>query len=285
MKGKLILVLLLTLIFAGFIGVKFFLLDSRNATGQLKIASSPQTSIFIDNMAVGNTPYEKEAKPGEYLIKLIPDGNASDTASWQGKVMVNRNSLTYVNRELGSTDVNSAGEIFLMTKMDKPGKSGQHGELLVETEPSGAIVYLDNDEKGIGTLTIQDVLKGEHELSVFLPGFFRRTQKINIEGGYRLNATVKLAMDQSQQNKSNQEEEKESSESAKTDSKTMVTIKDTPLGYLRVRDEGNLNASESGRVKPGEEYEFIEENDDGWYKIKLDEGKEGWVSSVYAEKE
>ena len=58
---------------------------------------------------------------------------------------------------------------------------GNTGEIEVETEPTGAIVYLDNDDKGVAPLILTDVPSGTHELSVFLPGFSRRTQKINID--------------------------------------------------------------------------------------------------------
>jgi len=51
------------------------------------------------------------------------------------------------------------------------------GEIYIETEPTGALVYLDNEEKGVAPLILADVPSGIHELSVFLPGFLRRTQK------------------------------------------------------------------------------------------------------------
>jgi N-acetylmuramoyl-L-alanine amidase len=63
----------------------------------------------------------------------------------------------------------------------------------------------------------------------------------------------------------------------------MIVIKDTPLGYLRVREDASTTASESGRVKPGETYEMLEEKPD-WFKIKID-NKSGWVSAVYAQKQ
>src|SRR3990167_5618823 len=119
MKGKLILLTLLLLGFGVFVFVKFYILDKQNAFGRIKIVSSPVASVFVDNLAVGKTPFEQKYKVGEFLLKLIPEGTATDTASWQGKVKVYKNALTYVNRELGSSDVTSAGEIFTTTKMDE----------------------------------------------------------------------------------------------------------------------------------------------------------------------
>lgn len=286
MKKKLILLTILIIGFILFVISKFFIFNSQNEVGRIKIVSSPTTSVFINNLATGKTPFDQKYKVGEYILKLIPEGNATDTASWQGKISVYKNALTYVNRELGSSDVTSAGEVFTTTKMEKPAKSGDYGEVYVETEPQGAIVYLDNDEKGVSTLILSDVLKGDHELSVFMPGFLRRTQKINVDPGYQVNASFKLAIDTSQKAISSLENRvtgnKTATESA-TNKKTTIVIKDTPTGFLRVREEPSIEASEEAQVKPGEKFDLIGEKDD-WYKIEYQKGSDGWIYSQYAEK-
>jgi len=281
MKTKLTIFTILLFLFIGFVSFRFFIIDQKNAVGELKVASTPAASIFIDNVAVGKTPFHDKYKVGEFIIKIIPEGIATEAASWQGKVKIYKNSLTYINRELGSSDIASAGEIFTTTKMEKSPSNANFGEVYVETEPQGAIVYLDNDEKGVASMILSDILRGEHELSIFMPGFFRRTKKINIDPGYRVNAYIKLAIDQSQPMKSNETKSASNSGQLK---KTYIIIKDTPTGWLRVREEASVNASESARVNPGEKFELIEEQTD-WYKIKYDTNKEGWVSSVYSEKQ
>lgn len=285
MKQKLILFLLLLVGFGIFLGVKFLVMDKQNEAGVVKVIASPVASVFIDNVAIGKTPYEGKYKIGEYMMKLIPEGSATETASWQGKIKINKNALTYVNRELGMSDITSAGEIFTVMQMEKPPKSSNYGEVSVETDPQGAIVYLDNDEKGIAPLILSDVMKGDHELSVSMPGFFRRNQKINIDGGYRVNAQFKLALDQTY--KKPEEQVKTASDSAKTTAGEKptgkVTIKDTPTGWLRVREEPSINATESGRVNPGEKYDLLDEKE-GWYKIQLNATASGWISSQYSEK-
>lgn len=295
MKKKLIFLLILILGFGIFLAIRVFIFGKENDGGRLKIVSSPTASVFIDNVAMGKTPYEEKLKEGEYVLKLIPEGNASNTASWQGKVRVYNNALTYVNRELGSSDITSAGEIFTVGKMDKKGVKGGYGEISVETDPAGAIVYLDNDEKGVSPLVMSDVPKGDHEISVYMPGFFRRTHKINVDSGYRTNTTFKLALDQTQKNieqlqrENKTKKDQEASGSAKTettapaDAKGTVTISETPTGWLRVRSEPGLNGEEIAKVDSGKEFALLEETD-GWYKIQVEEGKQGWVSSDYAEK-
>lgn len=282
MKGKLILLTVLIILFAGFVVVKFFILNNAQVWGQLKINSSPSASVFIDNVALGKTPYDEKQKIGDFILKLIPDGSATETATWQGKVSVYKNALTFVNRELGSTDINSAGEIFTITKMDKPSSNGPRGEISVDSDPTGAIVYLDNDEKGVAPLILEDVISGEHEVSVYMPGFFRRTQKVNVVEGYRVSADFKLAIDQSQQAQQVAPTGGKIATPGAQLNKVKVTVKDTPTGWLRVHDGPSLDASESGKVNPGDQFDLLDEKD-GWFKIHFDD-KDGWISSVYADK-
>lgn len=297
MKRKLLFLLLLCGGFAAFVGIKTLMMRGKDNAGRLRIISSPAAGVFIDSTAVGKTPFEEKLKEGEYTIKLIPEGMESDVVSWQGKVRISRGAITFVNRELGSSEVSSAGEIMTITKIDGKLRSSNHGGVYVETDPPGAIVHLDNDEKGVAPIALHDVLKGDHEVSVFLPGFFRRTKKINVDGGFRTNITFSLAIDSTKRDvvklvKEKQEqrerEARAATESAQVagaeSSEQMITIQNTPTGFLRVRSEPGINSLEVARVKPNERFVLVEEVD-GWYKIRLSGGGEGWVSSDYAVKD
>ena len=285
MKKKVGILVLLCVGFGIFLIIRYFILESQNIYGKIKIVSSPVASIFINNVATSKVPYEDKLKAGEYLLKLIPEENATDTASWQRKIKVYKNTLTYVNAELGSTDISTAADVLSVTKMDRMGKNDT-GELAIETEPNGAIIYVDNDEKGVSSIIVADIPKGDHELSVFMPGFFRRTQKINITSGYRINAFIKLAADKTQPSTFQLDDSKIATpEATQTNTgKQMILIKDTPTGWLRVREDSTINASESGRVNPGQKFELLEEKT-GWYKIEFEKNKTGWVSSEYCTKE
>lgn len=284
-RGKIILFTTLLFIFILFVFAKYFYLDKKNESGQLKVISSPEASLFIDNVAVSKTPFEGRYKIGEYLIKLIPEGSVTDTASWQRRVKIYKNSLTYINRELGTTDITSAGEIFFPTKIDTPPKVPNTGEISIETDPSGAIVKLDNDEKGVASLILSDVPKGTHEINIYLPGFFPRTQKINVVEGYRVNAIFKLAIDlsQKQATPSSELNSKTSAKTVQGSTLFSVKIKDTPTGFLRVRADASISASEEAQVKPGKIFDVLEEKS-SWYRISYEPNKDGWVSSEYTEK-
>lgn len=60
----------------------------------------------------------------------------------------------------------------------------------------------------------------------------------------------------------------------------MITINQTELGYLRVRDGPDTSYSEIGQVNVGDTLEVFEESE-GWYQIEYEEGKYGWVSGNY----
>lgn len=291
MKNKLMLLLILVMLFVGFVLIRYFIFDKSNEYGKLKVISSPGASIFINNTIIGKTPFDDKYKIGEYLLKLIPEGTSTETASWNGKIKVYKSAMTYVNRELGSSDIVSSGEVFTTEKIDKATRNDPYGEVYVETEPQGAIITLDSDEKGTAPLILSSVLKGEHELSVYMPGFFRRTEKINVDSGYRVNASFKLALDPTQQKL--EDKTKVASGSSSSSSVKYVTIRNNEQGWLRVRADGFIDATEEAKVKIGEKYELLDEKT-GWYKIKFNDNKdglvsgqfdEGWISSEYSSKE
>lgn len=287
MKRKLLFLLLIFTIFVIVVGVRFFFLKNSVKQGQLKIITSPTANVIINNQSKGKTPFEITLDEGEYLIKLVPESTeASESASWSGKVKVFSNTLTYMNRELGVDDISSSGVIFSVKKMDKKPTKKQTGEIEILTEPDGAIVSLDNEEQGIAPVVLSEIPAGDHELSTFSPGFFRRSQKIRIEDGYRVIAEFKLSIDPTHkrvEKKDPEEIRNEATKSAELTSSFSVTINDTETGWLRVRFEPTLNASEAAKVTPGTSFTVMEEKE-GWYKIEYEKGKVGWVSSNYVTK-
>jgi len=62
-----------------------------------------------------------------------------------------------------------------------------------------------------------------------------------------------------------------------------LKILPTGVGFLRVRSGPGTSYSEVTKVTPGEEYPFLEESS-GWYKIKLPDGRVGWISGRWARK-
>lgn len=282
MKGKLKLTAIFVIAFIVFIVVKLLSDITGKKEGRLQVESKPSAAVFLDNVMKGNTPYTNSHKQGEYMLKIVPDGVATQAASWQKKISIFSGSLTYVDVQLESTDIGSWADVYWLTRLGGFDKSSG---LVVETEPSGALVYIDNDEKGVSPLTLENVTQGNHELSVFMPGFSRRSKKINISPGFQLHAFVKLALDPSQKSKYTIEESTQLATAAASIKEPVNTVQilDTPTGWLRVREEPTLSGSESARVNPGQRFELLEEQI-GWFKIRIDGLNEGWISSEYAKK-
>lgn len=298
MASKIVYLIVLILLFVGGVFGYTYYKSQQTQAGRIKILSSPTAGIFIDNVSVGRTPYEGRIDIGEHEIKLIPEGIATDTVSWQSNVNILNGTLTYINRELGSSEVTSAGEMFTVTDKEFETTDRNNGEVYVLTEPNGAIVYLNNDEKGVAPLVLRDVPKGDHELSVYLPGFFRRTHKVNVEAGKQTRATFTLSVDQTKQSldevieqrderiaseeaeKAEEEEEFQQDSEDEQEERIVIVIDETSTGWLRVRASAGVGSEEVGRVDPGDEFEVLDEQS-GWYQIEYDGRNTGWVSSQF----
>ncbi len=282
MRGKLIFLTILFLLFLGAVGVKFFILDASNTTGQIKINATPAAMVFIDDQDLGRTPFEQKLEAGEHMVKLIPLGASSASASFSHRIRIEKNTLSYMNVELGASDVATASDILGVSRMTSKASDRSTGEIMVETDPPGGIVSLDNEEKGTASLVLASVARGNHEVSVYLPTFFPRTQKVHVEPGYRVQVFFKLAIDKNQDEKRKQLQKKVQGEATKKeDDKKIVVIGQTGTGWLRVREEGSLSGVEVGKVDSGREFE-VQEEKSGWYKIEYEKGKMGWVSGEFA---
>ncbi|MBN1374423.1 SH3 domain-containing protein [Candidatus Dojkabacteria bacterium] len=63
---------------------------------------------------------------------------------------------------------------------------------------------------------------------------------------------------------------------------TFVRVKENQWGFLNVRESPSSSAEIVTKVSPGEIF-IVVEHVNSWYKIKIDETREGWVSGTYIE--
>ncbi len=188
--GRKLLFLVILLIIIGVViwGIRF--LSGRSGKlGELRVDSQPTASVFLDSKHIGRTPYRDKVAANEYTIKLVPEGTADGSAGWQGKITVSPNLLTYVNASLSDSELTSAVDILWLEKI-----TSRQSEVSVTTNPGGATLLIDNETKGITPITISDVSAGDHMITVTSPGFAARTLKVKTTAGYRLIATIKLAL-------------------------------------------------------------------------------------------
>ncbi len=292
-KTLLVMVALLLIILGGYFLVRG-IFSQRGGQAVLKVDSTPTATVFLNDENKGTTPFTGNITPGEYTLKLIPESSTETAVSWENKIITTAGQLTYVNRILGDSELTSAGEILYLEKI-----GGKNMELTVLSSPDAADVSLSGENKGTTPLLISDLEPQSYELTVSKSTYSTRSVKIKITPGYKLTASFQLARtgevtaspQPSASPQGSPEASPKASATPKATPKTQgspppkpyVEILDTPVGFLRVRAEASTSSEEIGRVNPGEFYSLLDE-DNGWYKIEYEEGKEGWISGQYAEK-
>ena len=227
----------------------------------VEIVSNPMAKVYINGIEKGMTPYKDNSlKPGVIEIKL--DNNNGNF--WERKIKLENNVTSVINWTLG--EEGDGGYILSMEK------TGKKGGILVNSNPGGAMIYLDGELKNSTPALIEEVGGGDKKLSISFPGYKSVNLIIKVVDNYQLIVDTKLE----------KEDVLVPSQIPTKSLEPRLKILETETGWLRVRDAANNNGIEIGRAKPGEIYELLDENTD-WYQIKFEE-KSGWISTKYAEK-
>lgn len=233
----------------------------------VRIEANQKSEVSINNKVVGETPYQDEnLTEGEYLIALKrKDASSSAESSWQGYVKLNGGTLSVVNRELAPNPSNASGETITLEK----GK----GVTIVSTPPN-AEVSIDGQVAGRTPISISSISSGEHQFLISKENYLKRSIRATLVDDFNLNLAVDLALSEADLTQIPSPPITENKE---------VVVKQTPVGFLRVRNNPTTSSQEVARVKPGDTLILLEELD-SWMRIKTQDGKEGYVSSSYVEK-
>lgn len=257
-----------------------FYINENSAKGALNVTSEPKSEVYLNSKLVGDTPLCLCEPPqmlaiGEYSVKLIP----KDTGfkPFEEKITINKSTLTSVERIFSKEEDRSEGTVVTLSSL--PNK--RDIEILAESVPLGANVFLNNSPIGKTPLLLKKVSEGDHDLRIIQEGFKDKLIKINTALGYRLTSRVFLGISDLANNLATPSGEVASSSAKVTPT---ILILDTPTGFLRVRESTSTASLEIGRVLPGETYELSDEKS-GWFEIQFDDEKKGWISSQYAEKQ
>ncbi len=252
------------------------------------VEADPISTVYINNQEVGKTPYEVNRNPGEILLRIKPDSvNNIILDDYETKINLVSGIRTIVKRVFRETEESSSGVVVSFEKL-----GGKESYITVVSVPDNAQVLIDNKIYGYTPLRVK-VPAGDHNLIVSADKYLEKSLPIKVYAGYKLTASVKLA--KSNETPATDEKELLKPTEIKTRVKMLPTIviNKTDIGFLRVRQGAGVNFPEVAEVKPGEEYEVIEENEDSsWFKIKIGEISEawpaapveGWVSGEYVTK-
>ncbi len=239
----------------------------------IEIMSYPTAKVYLDGKEAGMTPYKNNSlTPGETEVKLV-----TANQEWTKKIHLENGANTVVNREFGETEEESGGYILYFESTGDNKKSG----LMVSSRPDRAAVYIDDEIKGYSPLRIENIGDGDKKLAASFPGYKGINSYVKFVNGYQLVMEAELAKEAINIIEPSTEAAEISTPSGET--AVMVTIKETETGWLNVRENANSSGAAIAKINPGEKYKFIEENN-GWYKIDLGNGKSGWISAKYAEK-
>jgi len=295
-KWLIIIVAVLALVLVGLIfKSKFF---NRQGPGALQISTTPRAVVYLDGSQVGVTPFfDDKIKSGEHTLKLVPESTTDSLVSWEGKVNLLPGILTVVNRNFGSSESNSSGEMLTLERIGRKDRSS----LAVISVPDQAVVKIAGEPRGFTPLTVDDLTPGDYSVVISAPGYEEKSISASTIGGYKLIINVQLAqqMEGIEGATESAENEDEQTDEAAGDvtptpavkatpatkatlpAKPYVTVKDTPTGWLRVRAEPSTSADEVAKINVGESFPYLNEEDNGWYKLEHEKGEEGWASGVY----
>lgn len=227
----------------------------------IRISSKPDgAKVFINDAYAGKTPFSDDSLDvSEYKIKV-----QSQDALWEGRVKLKAGTLTVVNRELSSDPATASGELLTLEK-------GQGVTVL--SSPTEADVEVDGKSYG-KTPVLINIEQGEHTFILNRANYLKRSIKASVPPDYNLTLSVDLALS---------EADLTNVATEPTTSTPKVIVKNTPTGFLRVREKPSISAKEIAQVKPKDELVLLEETD-GWFRVRLADGKEGYISATYADK-
>ncbi len=256
----------------------------RSQKGALQVTSAPTAQVFLNDKYIGRTPISKTEpndmiSAGDYTIRLVPgDTNLSE---YQEKITISAGILTVVDRKFRKGALSEGYVISLSPLQDK-----KQTELEVISFPSGANVELDANTIGNTPLLNKKLTESDHMLRINKDGYKEKAVRIRSPLGYRLTVITYLSVISEELNDSIAPSPTAANTPAPSPTQTAakVLILETPTGFLRVREESNLNSAEITTVAPGETFPLISEQTD-WFEIKLTDGKTGWVSSQYSQKQ
>jgi hypothetical protein len=259
-----------------FFGLLFFL-NKKSGKGALQVTSIPPSRVYLKDKLIGITPFcacdlEHMLSSGDYVIKLVPIGGTF--RPFEEKISINESTLTAVDRTFVDNGGSEGSVISLIPIGDK-----KDVQILVVSLPDKANVFLDGNPVGITPLSLKQISESDHDLRITRNGYKDKIIKVKTALGFQLNSLIFLGV------KSDLSSSVASLSATPTPTTTdaVVVILDTPTGFLRVREDSSLASAEVTQVKPGESYSLIEEKEN-WFKIKLADGKTGWISSQYASK-
>lgn len=257
----------------------FFFSKSRTGNGALQVTAVPVSNVYLNGKLVGKTPLCKcEGKDmvpsGMYTIRLVPLAG-DNLQPYEETITITKGILTVVDRTFGVGEASTGSVITLIPLADTSAT-----QAFIASFPSDVSVTVDGNDSGKTPYLAKNLISSDHEILLTKDGYKDKTVHIHTVAGYQLKALITLGI----ATQASTQAANFQNASLTPVVKATVTILDTPTGFLRVRSDPSLGASETAQVKPGDTFPF-QDDQNGWYQIQLPDGRLGWVNSQYAKKQ
>lgn len=282
MKKLVLFLLPIFLAFFVFIVFLFFMSTQSSGKGALQVTSIPQSSVYLDGKLIGKTPLckcdpQSMLPTGDHVIRMVPIDPSLNGSTFEQKISINKAVLTVVDRTFGPGGISQGSVISL-----SPSENANQPSLFVTSFPTGAAIALDDNASGTTPFHLSSLTESDHDLLIQKSGYKDKHIRIHAVKGYVLSVIAFLGVDPSAIASSSAAVPVASVSAVP--SKQKILILSTPTGFLRVHKDANISSAEIAQVKPQEEY-ILQDEQTGWYQIKLTDGTLGWISSQYAKKE
>lgn len=250
--------------------------------GGIRVDTMPSSSVYINGILVGKTPFTETLFPGQVTLRLTPAATSSaKLLAYETKINIAAGIETVVRREFGVSEDSSSGDVISFEKTLGTGTS-----LIVISTPDNAQVALDGVTRGFAPYKTSSVSTGAHKITIKSAGYIDRTVSVNVVSSFQLTVFAKLAKGD------NSDQTTSASPSPTPSPQIYIEILTTPTGFLRIRTQPGTAGEEIAQVKPGEKFPFLDEDSaTGWYKIQYEEQKAGlpngitgWVSNQFSKK-
>ena len=240
----------------------------EKGSGVSVTSSPPQAEVSLDSTLVSLTPYNSQISIGEHKLKISKDGFIPK------EIVVNVPANFKLNVDVGLMldPFKGVEEIEASGKFKLLNLSTSDPKLISDTTSWAESIWFLQQKNQKEDLDLLLDWKGATSSATKTSWDEKIISQDELRIGYlgekeKPVSDEALAVWQSLTN---------------TQTKNKIEIGKTPTGTLNVRENASLSAPILGTVKPGEQYELLEENE-GWFKIKFQDS-EGWISSQYAKK-
>ncbi len=284
MKRKLLLLLSILLVVSGlFLLVRVIYNFKDVEKGGLQVTANINGRVLLDGKYIGNIPIRKidqqdTVPSGNYELRIEPQDTT--LAAFTTRVQINGGVLTAVDKTFLP---GSLGSAYVLT-LEKA--SNRKPQIEITSIPDGAMVTIDSVSVGVTPYKSDSLSASEHEVEIQKDGFAKKTIRVKTVDGHVLVVSASLGTGDIGSIPQATPTNTQSVSPSPTPPLTAATILilNTPNGFLRVRSGAGTSFGEVARVRPGETYKMLSEQQ-GWYEIQVDDTTTGWVSSQFAKKQ